>query len=164
MPPDNVNDIIYELFMLLSYLSIIQKSQIITLRELRIDLTMLKLIGAANYLIGGNIFKANRESRRMGQTIKTKHKISDTKKGYVIAIYKQGPTIRIGMTLSAVAKEIENIFKERRRGKGIPENQKIPINIDPPGVEQIKRYLEAEVDGDFTPRNKTDYERRIKIK
>jgi len=107
----------------------------LTLNNLRLDLSLIKLIGTARELISTLEQKGKRDLARLRESkSKVRDKV-DKKKTYVFEIYYKSQKIMDGMKLNGVAKAIDEVFRERKL------QGQIPKNIKPPSTDQIKRYL-----------------------
>ena len=141
LPPSNV-ELLFEHGFTLIYYYLIEMRHFGTNDKLTdnyfiLDMSFLKILVAAQSILSRKIFKTNRYSKGTGKSAQTRGKKADIKRKYVIEILEENLTISPDMSLSAIAAEIERIYRERWR------SGKISKEFNPPGVEQIKRYLDV---------------------
>jgi hypothetical protein len=123
-----------------------------TLVDMRLDLSLIKLIRASSLMKKHFEQIGTRELGRIKQSIKKVAAISEEKKTYVIEIYHRDRQIKSGMKLNKVIRIIKKHFEEiQGKGTEFAGIGKIPMGIKSPSPDQIKRYLVTEgiVNKDF---------------
>jgi hypothetical protein len=94
-----------------------------------LDLSLCKLVGVANKMLGSMKYKWERESLRLKQSIKKIKTKTDLPKTVIYEIYYRNPggLVKSGMKLNKVVHIIQSVCRTRL--------------IDPPSPDTIKRYL-----------------------
>ncbi|MGO9620727.1 MAG: hypothetical protein ACLPT6_04910 [Desulfobaccales bacterium] len=143
-PPSHEVDILYHLGALKYY----YKKDINihpTIVDMRIDLSFCKLL-AKGYQCCETYKKLGiRELERIDKSIKSLGEKVNRKKGIVLEIYHRSQLIKPGMKLNAVINIIKKSFKKaQEEGTELEGLGKIPVKLECPSNDQIKRYLISE--------------------
>lgn len=117
----------------------------LTIVDMRIDLSFYKLLVNSYQCCDNYKRSGTRELERISKSIKLLSEKVDKKKTILLEIYHRSQLIKTGMKLNAVINIIKKLFKKsQKEGIELEGLGKIPVKLECPSNDQIKRYLNSE--------------------